>query len=162
MTKTEIQNELKELEKKLNELREKLNKPVNKVWKPEYENIYYYITVYGIVRETVCINGKFDECTWATGNCFKTKEEAEFEAERLKVITELKRFAEEHNDPINWEDTSQKKWSIYGVFTPENTIRCAFVTFFKRNDIYFSSVEIAQQAISEIGEDRIKKYYLGV
>lgn len=161
MTKTEIQNELKELEKKLNELREKLNKPANKVWKPEYENTYYYITVYGIARETVCINGKFDECTWATGNCFKTKEEAEFEAERLKVISELKRFAEEHNDPIDWEDTLQNKWFI-GAYTAKNTIGCSFVSSFKSNDIYFSSREIAQQAISEIGEERIKKYYLGV
>ena len=32
----------------------------------------------------------------------------------------------------------------------------------KQNDIYFSSKEIAEQAVKEIGEERIKKYYFEV
>lgn len=87
--------------------------------------------------------------------------EAIFELERLKVIAELKRFAKEHNEPLNWNALDEFKYCI--TFNVERrSIYYEGVILVKRNDIYFSSEKLARQAVAKIGEDRIKKYYLGI
>lgn len=99
-----------------------------------------------------------DRMRYALGNCFRTEEEALFALERLKVIAELKRFALEHNVPIDWRDEEQPKWYICDIFGPA----ISSVKYINNNDIYFSSKEVAKQAIETIGKDRIEKYYLGI
>ena len=161
MNKQELENKVKELESELSKLKEELNKHVSKCWKPKYRDTYYYITIYGGVSKITWTDSELDELLWAIGNCFETKEEAEFEVEKLKVIAELKHFAEEHNKPIDWKDSRQEKWNISYSYDYEN-IAYNFVYTIKQSDIYFSSEKIAQNAVEQIGEERVKKYYLGV
>lgn len=160
MDRQEIQSKIEELEKELSKLEEELNKTGTKVFKPKFGDTYYYICVYGEVREDVWTDTEFDKAVYALGNCFESKEKAEFEVERLKVIAELKRFAEEHNEPFDWNDRITVHYMAYDYL--EKKVCIYFTVDIKSNDIYFSSEEIAQQAIKEIGEERIKKYYLGV
>lgn len=95
------------------------------------------------------------------GNCFETKEQAEFAIDKQKVYTELKRYALEHNEEENdWNDIDKCKWYITkdcGKLNVYSFYRLQFL-----NQIYFTSEEIAQNAIKEIGEDRIKKYLFEV
>jgi hypothetical protein len=83
---------------------------------------------------------------------------SEVAVEKIKVITELKKFAEENNDKVDWKNYKQKKYYLhYGfdrkvVFVEQDV----FPVF---NQIYFSSREIANKAIETIGEERLKKYY---
>lgn len=87
------------------------------------------------------------------GNVFKTKEDAEFMAERLKVIAELKKFGkpfERRED--NYYLTYDLDFKIIRIFNSVAT---------KRRDIYFESAEKVKEVIKTVGEDRIKKYYLG-
>lgn len=138
---------------------EKANKPKNKVWKPEENETYYYSYSDGNIEEATWDNLNVDKNRYAIGNCFKTKEEAEFALERQKVITELKRFALEHNEKeIDWSD-GKPKWLIY---SNRNHVGFKYVNLLKENNIYFTSEKITQAAIKEIGEERLKKYYFEV
>lgn len=92
---------------------EKGNKPKNKIWKPKYDEGYYASDSSGAVLETTW-NTEIDEQMYDIGNCFKTKKEAEFEVERLKVIAELKRYAQEHNEcEVDWSNANQFKYYLY-------------------------------------------------
>lgn len=146
---------------------EKASKPKNKVWKPEENETYYYICSYcNIEKDTyydINIKNNIHKNRYAIGNCFKTKEEAEFALERQKVITELKRFTLEHNEgEIDWSNGNQYKYYLYFNHY-ENRICISACTYYTYTQcIYFTSSEIAQAAIKEISEERIKKYYFEV
>ena len=139
---------------------EKATKKKSKVWKPELEETYYRIEGTKVISN-IWHNIPYDNYSYEIGNCFQTEEEAEFAVEKQKVITELKRFAQEHNEKeIDWNNNNWK-YHIYYSYR-ENCLHVAESASMKRNDIYFTSEEIARQAIDAIGEDRIKKYYLEV
>lgn len=138
-------------------------KAEKKAWKPENGESCYNILNGGLISHEIWFDSVdlFDNF-YAIGNCFPTKEAAEFAVEKLKVIAELKRFAEEHNEPIDWEDEGTGRYFI------EYNLRCDMITvdgiyndFLDRN-ICFSSEEIAKAAIEAIGEERLKKYYFEV
>ena len=138
---------------------EKANKPKNKAWKPEEGEKYYCSCSDGCIEGETWNNSIVDKNRYAMGNCFKTKEEAEFATEKLKVTTELKRFALEHNEgEIDWSD-GKPKWLIY---SNRNHVGFKYVNLLKENNIYFTSEKITQAAIKEIGEERLKKYYFEV
>lgn len=141
---------------------EKANKPKNKVWNPEENETYYYSYSDGHIEKATCDNRNMDKNRYAIGNCFKTKEEAEFALERQKVITELKRFALEHNDKeIDWNNIEQRKCFL-SYQHDKNIIFIDFYYSVQIYNIYFTSEEIAQAAIKEIGEERLRKYYFEV
>lgn len=120
----------------------------DETWKPE-------------VGELVWILFGTNTNEYNLGFAFKTKEEAEFRKEQLLVENELRRFAAENNEEIDWNDENQPKYYI-SYHSISNTVSIDAKSTFKSNDVYFTSAEIAQKAIDTIGEDRIKKFYLGV
>lgn len=139
----------------------KANKPKNKVWKPEVKEEFYTLFGDGSINELTWLNNAGEIKRYELGNCFKTKEEAKFAVEKLKVITELKRFALEHNEgEIDW-NTRKKNFYIYYSYYI-NRIDIDFATHMRESIVYFTSREIAEQAIQEIGEERLKKYYFEV
>lgn len=143
-----------------------------KVWKPKDDEEYYYILPNG----TVSHESKFykplyanhyrnylsnKEGRYSIGNCYRTEKEALFALNKQKVITELKRFAQEHNEKIDWNNDDQPKYHLcYSYFS--DSILISFAYYKKLNVISFTSREIAQQAIKTIGADRLKKYYFEV
>ena len=137
----------------------KSNGSKRNIWKPEYDEWYFYVSGYGIVGSNVWINDYIDNGYYEIGNCFKTEEEAKFALEKLKVETELRRFAEENNEyEIDWENDAQEKWFIY--YCDKICLYQTYITM--RNDVYFSSKKIAKRAVDYIGEERLKKYYFRV
>lgn len=162
-----MENLSKEERTTLLSLIEKANKQKNKVWKPEEDEKYYYSYSDGSIEQDTYHDSNVDtyvhEDRYAIGNCFKTREEAEFALERQKVITELKRFALEHNEEeIDWNNSNKRKSRlIYNHCTG----RIDVVTdahLLQGASIYFTSREVAKQAIQTIGEERLKKYYFEV
>ena len=135
-----------------------------KWWEPkEDEEELYYIINYG-VDYFYYNNDDTDKFLMSIGNCFQTKEQADFMVEKLKVIHELEKFAYENNEEeIDWNDTKQEKLYL----TMHYTDKCIdiFYTYgliYSTSNIYFTSKKIAKEAIETIGEERIKKYYFGV
>ena len=142
-------------------LAEKANK--SKTWKPKDNEDYYVIFSCGDINCMAWYNDGFDNDRYALGNCFKTQEEAEWAVEYLKVKAELQRFADEHNtEPIDWNNKKQFKYMIgYKAFSNSVCVNSYILNKFAGTD-YFTSEEIAQQAIDYIGEERLKKYYFRV
>lgn len=140
---------------------EKILKPekVKTIYNLENEDKYYYISEIGICEWAFWTNNNFNKLQLAIGNIFLTKEDAEFEVEYLKVKAELKRYASMCEEPIDRSNAYQCKFYCSAAFDG--------MQFFNTNsivgdNIYFTDILILEQAVQEIGEERIIKYYLGV
>lgn len=138
----------------------------SKDWKPREGELYFYINSNGEIEyryyKNRNINDKRRICN--IGNFFKTDEEADHMVEKLKVIKELRDFALEHNDEeIDWYDKEQDKWEI-SYEDSNDGVKPAYNIYYRAQafNIYFTSLEIAKEAIKTIGEDRIKKYYFDI
>lgn len=156
-----MENLTEEERKQLLALVKKGNKTRSKVWKPEYGEKYYSCCWNGRITSLTWCNNGYDNNRYNVGTCFKTKEEAEFFVEKRKVEVELKRFSEEHNDEeIEWDFNHGKYSIVFNSQASEISTDSAYVV--KGNAVYFTSEKIAEQAIKEIGEERLKKYYFEV
>lgn len=136
-------------------------KPKYCIWKPTIGDQYFYYDSAGIVWEGQWDYNWIDNERYDHGNCYRTKEEATFAVERNKVIAELRRFAEEYNDPIDWNRETQKYEILCHHNSGEADIHTTFTYCGQTSNICFSSKEIAQAAINEIGKERLIKYYFG-
>ena len=126
---------------------------------PQPGDRYYTIQSIGGISDNMWTNCPVDNQLAEIGNCFRTKEDAEFEVERLKVLAEMKKFAEPE-DTV-W-DGYNEHWSIHYNSMVYKDIDYTCRTNDKYNDIYFESEEKAMECVKAIGADRIKKYYLRV
>ena len=142
---------------------EKANKAKSKIWKPKCGEVYYSIDSSGEIIRDCYSNHHIDRDRYSIANCFKTEDEAKFALEKQKVVTELKRFAMEHNEEeIDWSNQKQRKYFIFYSYNYSYGIDIGYALVLKYNTICFTSQEIAERAIKEIGEERIKKYYFEV
>lgn len=135
----------------------------NTRWKPKADETYWYIMGDGDISGTPWSNYcEIDADHFAMNNCFKTREKAEFALEKTKVYLELKNFADEHNDPIDWRDGRSEKYVISYCNIDKRVCIDGWSTTQFMGCVYFSSIELAKQAIETVGEDRIKKHLFGV
>lgn len=161
-----LNNLTKEEQEQFNALVEKANKPKSEVWKPEIGDLYYYIDA---VDDTTQItktlyDSAYGLLNYSIGNCFRTKEEAEFALERLKVIAAMKRYIAEHDDvEFDWNDCEQPKYYlIYNHYTASIDYLSSSTIQSVKEDLCASKGFILLDMLEKIGEDRIKKYYFGV
>lgn len=161
----EILDKIAELEQQLAVLKaevekeEKENKSTNKRWRGRCGQNYYYVTHDNNVRCKTDYYTSVDEFRYDTRNYFRNEQEAQKYANVIETERQLKKFADEHNDKIiDWEDFKQDKWYLYYSYRDLET-RVAVAMYTKEaRVVYFSSEEIARQAIDEIGEEKIKEY----
>lgn len=140
-----------------NKLKELLVKPKPKtVWDLENRDTYYFIETNGGVYSCYWLADENDLCRIEFGNVFLTKEEAEFEIERRKCEAIMLKYGRR---------TFKPRDSNY-IIRFDNDDKQAFVDFWRLNQfqgvIYFDTEELAQKAIDEIGEERLKKYVFRV
>lgn len=156
-----MENLSEEEREQLMKIIKKSNGCKRKVWKPECDKNYWIINGFRVVNSS-WDNDNVDYRRYEIGNCFKTEKEAKFALEKLKVEAELRRFAEENNEcEIDWTDRKQNKWLICYNYDSKN-IDTGYDNTLRTHYIYFSSKEIAKQAIKHIGEERLKKYYFRI
>jgi hypothetical protein len=105
-------------------------------------------------------DGKSDLGRMATGNRFRTEGEIKFAIEKLKVLDSMSRFAE----PLDTEwDRCTRHYYIYYMYDIDRSyIKVAWNITTRSGEFYFESEQKAMECIRVVGEDRIKKYYLGV
>lgn len=131
-------------------------------WEPSLGDLYYYINSNGDIKFSYYNTRSIDKR--CIGNFFKTDEEADHMVEKLKVIKELRDFALENNDKnVDWRDKCTGKYFITYDFYDEE-ISTASYTFrnFLPFNIFFTSKEIAQKAITKIGKERLERYYFDI
>lgn len=154
MKYSEFKEKVEELERQVKELKAEVERKENTEDWPKCGDIYWLIGVGGETFHDYWKEDTIYEDCLAIGNCFKTKDDAKFAVEKLKVIHELKQFARPHVG-------GGKDICIYY----NNHKDCLAVTVtgsFQYAELYFESKERAREAINAVGEDRVKKYYLGV
>lgn len=157
MNRQEILTEIAELKEKLNNLEKMYASltPSNKRWRAEIGDDYCYIENEGSICADSEHGHTVDTSRYIIGNYFETKEEAEFELERLKVIAELKEWATPA-DNFDWKSLNTK---YIMVCNPDRKIVIDFYTSYQFSDLCFMSREVAENAIKAVGKERIVKYY---
>lgn len=152
--------------KQLLSLVEKANKPKRLCFENMRSGeIFFFIGSAGEVWEKDFVPGNpSDENRFLLGNAFPTREAAEFEVERLKVLHEIKEFIAKNDDKeIDWTNGYTKKYSLY--YDAEHG-RVSYGTteevMATQKEFYSSSMKIIDDMIETIGKERIKKYYFGI
>lgn len=143
-------------EEQLKQLGIEVSKP--KRWRAETQGMYYFATNTG--RVGVCHEWlmEADNFCYDVHNYFQTEDEARKYARVLETERQLRKFADEHNDKIDWEDIDQDKWCLGYSYRALKTMTAVAMYTREARTIYFSSQEIAKQAIKEIGEENIIRY----
>ena len=122
---------------------------------PQDGDMYWIIEDSTEVSRYAWEGDDFDNQHLPVGNVFKTREQAEFAVEKLKVEAELRKlsghFEEGKNNYFMVFDTNYASVDILGMSYSR-----------VQGVIYFESEEKGQQAIESVGEYRIKKYIFGV
>ena len=147
-----VQDEIKELKQRIAELEEQVKEEQEF---PQDGDGYWYIDDYGYILNEKWDGLDFEEFRLEIGNMFKTKEQAEFAVEKLKVEAELRKYSRgfEVNKANYLIVCDTRIGELDTLFMDRYDVQGA---------IYFESKEKGQQAIEEVGEERVKKYIFGV
>jgi len=123
---------------------------------PQRGDEYYYIRGNSEILRTNYNDVLFDKERLEFGNMFKTKEEAEFKREQLKVMHELEELADD-NQPWGNFTAYNHYYLFYDSSNSKVKIDASYMAHL--TPFYFNTFESAKAAISKIGEERLKKYY---
>lgn len=138
---------IEEFEERLQEVKDKYAKLNHGFKNGDY---YWYIDCDGGLRNERW-DSEYDHNVFVIGNAFKTKEEAEFMMEKLKVLHELSRFTRPF-EPLS------ENWCIYINGHGQIDYYSEDESQYLYGDYYFNSKEEAIRAVEQIGEDRIHEY----
>ncbi len=166
---SDLLGKISELEQQLVELRakvekeEKENKGADKRWRANRGGDYWYVSDYGITiqeEDSRSANSTraLDNYHYDTHNYFQTEDEARKYAKVLETERQLKRFADEHNGKIDWSDNNLNKYYLCYNYDAYSISIDTCWTIREPRIIYFSSREIAEKAIDEIGTEKIEEY----
>lgn len=160
MTIDEFEKKLAELKDLHNELKaqiaelkaqvEEKPKPPHPRPYPEYNQLYFYVNLMGVVEETKWDSGRFDLLAHKIGNVFFGKTAAVFAAIRMRVLAEMREWEG------NWDDGVALKYDGTNKLISATFISPRQYTF---GEMRFATREDAEGCIKAVGEDRIKKYY---
>lgn len=160
MNKQEILNEIIELRGRLNDLEKIYNSlvPPSERWRGDKDDKYYFISAVGSIRFDTETEEGVDDSRYDIGNYFQGYEDAEFEAERLKVIASLREWATPVDD-FDWNNNNKKYILEVRTKGEECFLAIDYDYVYQLSDLYFKTKEQAESAIKAVGEDRIIKYY---
>lgn len=120
---------------------------------PQFGDDYWYVDSDTEVIDIAWYGGEYAQGRLSIGNVFKTQEEAEFAAEKLRVESELREFSK----PF---DTDSLTFTIC-FDVEENELYSETRRFMNQGSIYFGLGQ-AEEAMDAVGRERIKKYIFGV
>lgn len=151
-----IQEGIEALETEFNEKVKALKAEVQREDEfPQDGDEYWYIGTTGNVYDENWEGFGFEEAALEIGNVFKTKEQAEFAVEKLKVEAKLRKFSRPFKeDDDNYFIQINSSHNIIVIDSDD--------CYQTQGTIYFESTTIANETIDAIGADRIKKYIFGV
>ena len=124
------------------------------VWDLEEGDAFWWVDSCGGVNKDTWENCKPDYDRRNQGNAFLTKKEAKFESKRREVVTKVRKYARP------FEKGEMNFFPCYDCV--DDLITFNFDEYYKPPVDYFCSNEDIQKAIAEVGEEKLKKYYLGV
>lgn len=138
---------------------ENKKKETDKRWKPNLGENYFRIDPFDNITSFEWANDVFDNKYYNARNIYKTKEEAEFEVERRKIMIELQNYADEHNGEI--ANPSDAFWIAFDE--DDMSITVEMKSYLPPvGTVLFSDADTAYDAIEAIGENRILEYMFRV
>lgn len=138
-------------------LKELLVKPKPKtVWDLKDGDEYWHISTINNNNYTTWNGNAWDLAIRENGNAFLTYDEAKFELERRKcesIMLKYGRRTFKYN----------KDNYLLRIINNDEKVEVGFWSVYQfQGTIYFDTEELAQKAIDEIGEERLKKYIFRV
>lgn len=126
----------------------------NKRWRALNKGGYWFVNADNLADVAQEGYDIYDDFRYYSHNYFSTREEVETHARILETEMLLKRYADEHNEKFG-----DYKCCITWLLK-NNKYQIEFVSSYVHRPriIFFSSKEITQNAIKEIGEERIIEY----
>lgn len=162
MNKQEILNEINKTKEHLANLEQMLKKCGCERWKPNSHDPYYYIDSTGSTNDTCFMPSSNDIKRFNNYNCFRTKKQAELEAEKILIRRQLEDIARRLNkgQKIDWSDETQYKWYIvYNTSFSFETYSVIENT--TQGTVYCLDKNFLNTVIKEVGEGRLKAYLRG-
>ena len=160
MDREEILEEINKTKEHLANMEKMLEDCESERWKPEPSEEYYCVDDGNDVRR-VNFNtmNAYDRDRIKAYNCFKTREQAEQEAEKILVRRQLEDIARRLNkgQKIDWNSTSPRKYHLCidkADYIYTNV--CYSVKY--QGTVYCLDEKFKDIAIQEIGEERLKSY----
>ena len=148
--------QIADLEEQIAELR-KAKKSNRLAWKPENGEEYYVVSTFDGIGRFMWQDLVFESCEYEHGNMFPTEQLAEAELERRKVIREIEELVDKYDSEREgaFVDGCSNYTFYYNV--REDSIYTAWDAAVQNPLIpYFSSREVAEHILKEVGEDRVK------
>ena len=162
MNKEEILSEIEKTKEHLANMEKILEECENERWKPKPSEEYYCVDDGNDVRRVKFnIMSAYDRDRIRTYNCFQTREQAEQEAEKILVRRQLEDIARRLNkgEEIDWYDSEQSKYCI--ELYCNNIITNFYLAHKTQGTVYCLDKNFKDEAIREIGEERLIKYLRG-
>lgn len=147
-----LQEELKALKERIAELEEQVKEEREF---PQFGDEYWYSNHDGGVLPSTYDNHYMDRDRHSIGNVFRTKEQAEFAVEKLKVEAELRKFSRPFKE-------YESNYFIQLDMSDNGTAIASDDYYQTQGIIYFGTMEDTSLAIESVGRERIKKYIFGV
>ena len=163
MDKEEILKEIEKTKKHLSNMQNMLEE-CDERWKPKDFSPYFYVDSCMKIEESNFYNDTYIHSErYNTYSTFKTKEEAELEAEKILVRRMLEDIARRLNkgQKIDWSDKEQTKYSICLDAINNEIAWDSEVLYISQGIVYCLDRNFYNVAIQEIGEERLIKYLRG-
>lgn len=159
MNKEEILYEIEKTKEHLTNM-EKMLKECNERWKPKDFSPYFYVDSWMKIEESNFYNDTYIHSErYNTYSTFKTKEEAQKEAEKILVRRMLEDIARRLNKgrKIDWESDKYHLCIDKCDYIYSNV--CYSTKY--QGTVYCLDKSFRNVAIQEIGEERLRKYLRG-
>lgn len=131
-----------------------------RIWKPNAGDKYYYISNTGSILYYMYDEDVTNKAIISIGNCFETKEEAQHMLQKIRIINQLQELSN-----IKFNDDCKKEHFVISYNNESKKIICDVHHLFIRElpfNIFFATKEDCLNAIKEIGEENLKKYYFDI
>ena len=162
MNKQKIIDEINKTKELLANM-EKMLKECDGRWKPELNEEYYYVNQVSATSRAVNDEFDIDAVRYRTYNCFKTKKQAELEAEKILVRRQLEDIARRLNRgvKIDWRNDDQYKYCFIYDVDYQHINQDSNINVIRQGAVYCLDKRFLDVAIKEIGEERLRKYLIG-
>ena len=116
-------------------------------------NMYYLIYPSLGIKESKENDDAIEDSRYKVGNYFKDRTLAEKMAKCISLMLRMQRWADEHNEPIDWKNEGKSKYYIKYDHGSRGLYLVQSCTYQSAHEVYFSSDELAEEAIKIFGEE---------
>lgn len=148
-------NVILNLEKEIESIKPKRFNPITDL----KTDLYYYILEGQILSTRFC-NTEADLFNYKTRNCFKTKEEAEEEFERILFVNEVRDFIEEENDGWDYNNNHE---DVFIISYEEGVLKYTDWDYRYKHTSdykYFKSKEIGEKILAKFDNQKLIRFWI--